>query len=128
MKLLRESEVARRCAEASFVKKFPRLMISRLERIKCLLTALPKGIEAHCKLPKTSLEPVKHLLAEFTTNSLIKPLIDAPQSLKSGTSQSDHTTELAYIRLSPVLLRNRGDWGRDATTLPWTNPPSSCEL
>jgi len=51
-----------------------------LKWIKSLLTVLPKEIETYHKLPKASPESVKQLLAEFTMNSIIKPLLDAPQS------------------------------------------------
>ena len=75
-----------------------------LKRIKSFLNAIPKEIETFRKLPKTSPEPVKQLLAKFTTNPTIKPLLDAPQPQKGSTSQTDHTTELAHIRNSLQML------------------------
>ena len=75
-----------------------------LKHIKSLLTALPKEIEAYCKLPKTSPGLVKLLLTKFTTNPHIKTLIEAPQSQKGTTSQSEHASELAYIKTSLQLL------------------------
>ena len=75
-----------------------------LKRIKNHLNVIPKEIKTLYKLYKTSLEPVKHLLTEFTTNSIIKPLLDAPQPQKDSTPQTDQAIELAHIRNSLQML------------------------
>jgi hypothetical protein len=49
------------------------------KHIKSLLNVIPKEIEAYHKYSKTSPELVKQLLMEFTTNPLIKSLLDAPE-------------------------------------------------
>jgi hypothetical protein len=54
---------------------------NHLKRIQNLLTVLPKEIEAYRKLTKSGPGPVAQLLADFTTNPLIKSLLDAPQTL-----------------------------------------------
>ena len=74
------------------------------KRIKSLLNVIPKEIEAYHKFPKTSPELVKQLLIEFTTNPLIKSLLNAPELQKSNTSQPDHATELAHIKTSLQML------------------------
>jgi len=68
------------------------------KHIKSLLNMISKEIEAYCKYPKTSSELIKQLLINFTTNPIIKSLLNASESQKGNTLQLDHTTELAHIK------------------------------
>jgi hypothetical protein len=47
------------------------------KRIKSLLNVIPKEIEAYRNFPKASPELVKQLLIEFTSNPLIKTLLNS---------------------------------------------------
>ena len=67
------------CSHTTIMSKVP-MPEDLFKHIKSLLNMIPKEIKAYCKYSKTSPELIKQLLIKFTTNSIIKSLLNAPES------------------------------------------------